>query len=284
MHFFLVVSVVVMVLLLLFPVVLHRVYKAPRIRERSTPDDLGLVFQQQFIATAKSKKLFSWLIRAPESRSTLVIVHGWGGNAEMMLPLVRPFHDVGIDVLVYDARNHGNSDSDSFSSLPRFAEDLDHVIDWLKQKKPSHRIIVMGHSVGAAATILAASRRDDIHLAISIAGFAHPRLLMNRHLDRPWLPGIFRLWIINYIQWVIGFRFDDIAPMNRIANVQCPVLLAHGTADHVIPISDMHLIEANAAVGRTVKVLPVEGADHESVEHFQQHSDSLVSFINENLE
>jgi pimeloyl-ACP methyl ester carboxylesterase len=31
----------------------------------------------------------------------------------------------GFTVLLIDARNHGGSDADTFSSIPRFAEDLD---------------------------------------------------------------------------------------------------------------------------------------------------------------
>jgi fermentation-respiration switch protein FrsA (DUF1100 family) len=107
--------------------------------------------------------------------------------------------------------------------------------------------------------------------------------MMNRHLDRPWLPGFLRPLIMNYIQWVIGFRFDDIAPMNRIPKVNCPVLLAHGTADTTVPIEDMHLIEASATAERPVEVVAVKGAKHDSVEHFKQHADKLIEFIRDNI-
>jgi fermentation-respiration switch protein FrsA (DUF1100 family) len=88
---------------------------------------------------------------------------------------------------------------------------------------------------------------------------------------------------MNYIQWIIGFRFDDIAPMNRIPHVRCPVLLAHGTADTTVPIEDMHLIEASATDERPVQVMAVEGAKHDSVEHFKQQADRLIQFIRDNL-
>ena len=274
---------VVLAVVLLFPVVLHLAYRAPRIEESATPEKLGLPFSQHHITTVKNKKLFAWMVPAENSCCTLVIVHGWGANAEMMLPLAQPFHTAGMDVLLYDARNHGQSDSDSFSSLPRFAEDLDKVLEWLQQRSPEHKIVVLGHSVGAAASILTASRSVDIDLVISVSGFAHPRLMMNRHLDRPWLPGFLCPMIMEYIQWVIGFRFDDIAPMNRISHVRCPVLLAHGTADTTVPIEDMHLIEASATPERPVQVIAVEGAKHDSVEHFKLHADKLIQFIQENF-
>ncbi len=271
-------------LILLFPTLLHLAYRAPRIKESATPKEFGLPYSEHRITSVKDKQLFAWLIPAEESCCTLVMVHGWGANAEMMLPLAAPFHQAGMNVLLYDARNHGQSDSDSFSSLPRFAEDLEKVLAWLNEKQPDQPIIALGHSVGAAATILAASRGADIDLVIGVSAFAHPRLMMNRHLDRPWLPRLLRPLILNYVQWVIGFRFDDIAPMNRISHVRCPVLLAHGTADTIVPIEDMHLIiEASATGERPVQVLAVEGAEHDSVEHFRQNADSLVQFIRHNL-
>ncbi len=268
---------------LLLPLVLHWVYRAPRVVERTSPEQHGLPFTQHFLDGVKGKRLFSWLITAEESCCTLIVVHGWGANAEMMLPLAQPFHLAGMDVVLYDARNHGKSDADSFSSLPRFAEDLGSVLDWLGQRSPGQRVIVLGHSIGAAAAILAASHRDDIDLVIGLSGFAHPNLVMNRHLDRPWLPRYLRPLILNYIQWIIGYRFDDIAPMNRIPHVHCPVLLAHGTKDRVVPISDMHLIEANTSAERPIRILPIEGAQHDSVELFQQHAGRLLQFIQDNL-
>lgn len=275
---------VAFLVLLLFPIVLHLAYQAPRIRESATPEQYGLPYTEHYIDTVKDKRLFAWLIPAENSCCTLVIVHGWGANAELMLPLAEPFHQAGMDVLLYDARNHGKSDGDSFSSLPRFAEDLAKVLEWLQLRNPDHQVVVLGHSVGAAASILTASRGADIDLVISVSGFAHPRLMMNRHLNRPWLPRFLRPLILNYIQWVIGFRFDDIAPMNRINLVRCPVLLAHGTADTTVPIEDMHLIEASATTERPVQVVAVEGAHHDSVDLFQQNADRLIQFIRDNIQ
>ncbi|MEJ2611776.1 MAG: alpha/beta fold hydrolase [Candidatus Thiodiazotropha sp.] len=270
-------------IILLFPVVLHWVYRAPRIPEQATPEKLGLAYSQHYLISEKAKRLYSWLLPAKESPCTLVIVHGWGANAEMMLPLALPFHRAGMEVLLYDARNHGRSDSDSFSSLPRFSEDLNAVVNWNRQRSPEQKIVVLGHSIGAAAAILAASHRHDIDLVIGLSGFAHPNLVMNRHLSRPWLPSFLRPLILNYIQWAIGFRFDDIAPMNRIRHVRCPVLLAHGTDDQVVPISDMQLIGENATRQHQVRIIPIEGAQHDSVELFQQHAGMLLDFIQENL-
>ncbi len=283
MTLFITIISIIIVLLFSFPIILHRVYRAPRIIEVSTPAQAGMPYTQQFLNSVKNKQLFSWWIPVDDSQSTLIIVHGWGGNAEMMLALAEPFHHAGMNILLYDARNHGQSDSDNFSSLPRFAEDLSYAVNWIQQKSPQHKIAVMGHSVGAAASILTASQTNTIDLVIAISGFAHPELLMNRQLVKPWIPGFLRSLIITYIQLIIGFRFDDIAPMNRIKDVHCPVLLAHGTDDSVVPISDMRLIEKNANPDGFIQVMAVEGAQHDSIEHFEQQSGRIIEFIQKNL-
>jgi alpha-beta hydrolase superfamily lysophospholipase len=250
--------------------------------ESSTPNAHQMPFAQLYLPGKNGKKLYSWHIPAGEREVTLVIAHGWGANIEMMLPLAKPFFEAGIDILLYDARNHGRSDSDSFSSLPRFADDLESALDWLKQYKPNHKVVVLGHSIGAAAAILSASRRDDIDLLIGIAGFAHPKLVMNRHLDRGWLPGFIKPIIMGYIQWVIGSNFEDIAPMNRIVDVECPVLLTHGMDDETVPISDMYLIK-ESALRSNITTISIEGARHTSLTQFNQNSARLIGFIEDQL-
>lgn len=283
MNLAIIIAAVSITLIGLFPIVLHWVYRVPRLIETTTPESLSLPFSSQYLPGPKSKRLFSWLIPGKVNQCTVILVHGWGGNAQMMLPLALPFHQAGMNVLLYDARNHGKSDGDTFSSLPRFAEDLGSAIAWTTQRDPGQKIVVLGHSIGAAAAMLAASHRTDIDLVIGMSGFAHPNLVMRRHLDRPWLPQWFKPLIMNYVQWVIGYRFDEIAPMNRIRHIRCPVLLVHGTEDRVVPISDMRLIEQNALLENNVHVVAIEGAHHNSVDQFRQHANYLIDFIHEKL-
>jgi pimeloyl-ACP methyl ester carboxylesterase len=95
---------------------------APRVRETSVPD--GLLWHTAQIPTVSGKTLFGWFMPAGEGAPVLAVIHGGGGNAEMMLPLARPLHAAGYVLLLFDARSHGRSDGDSLASLPRFAEDL----------------------------------------------------------------------------------------------------------------------------------------------------------------
>ncbi|WP_296824903.1 alpha/beta fold hydrolase [Sulfurovum sp.] len=210
----------------------------------------------------------------------MVILHGWGGNAEQILPMALPFHQAGMNVLLVDARNHGRSDRDTFSSLPRFAEDLEKAIEWLKYKYPgySRKIALLGHSVGGGAVLFAASRRNDIDAVISISAFAHPEWMMQRFLKRKHIPSFLVTFVIRYVEWVIGYRYEEIAPVNTVCRIKCPVLLVHGKADLTVPVEDALIIKRKCKRSN-IRLLAVESAGHESVEKIKTHTKELVEFL-----
>ena len=239
---------------------IRRGLSAPRIRERGRPE--GLPWREVSIPARNGKRLFAWFIAAPRCGPALVIMHGWGGNAEMMLPLAAPLHAAGYGLLLIDARCHGRSDDDSFASLPRFAEDIESALDWLAARPESdaRRLGVVGHSVGAGAALLVASRRLGVRAVVSLAAFAHPAAMMKRWLAAkrvPYWP--FGAYVLAYVQWVIGHRFADIAPCNTIARVSCPVLLVHGAEDETVPVADAERIHAGRA-SDAVELLLVPGS------------------------
>ena len=171
----------------LAPWFLRRVFRAPRMVEKGTPARFNLPYQEISIDTEGGKRLFAWYIPAPQITSAplqalaIVVIHGWGGNAEMMLPFAPVLYRAGYPLLFFDARNHGKSDADDFSSMPKFAEDLEHTIDWLEARPDvaPGQVAILGHSLGAAAVLLVASRRR-VAVVVSIGAFAHPAVVMRR--------------------------------------------------------------------------------------------------------
>lgn len=235
-----------------------------RVPHDRTPADFGLEFDVVHIPTARNKQLYGWLVPADrhDPAPVVVVMHGWGGNAAMMLPLLRPLHTAGLAVLLIDARCHGRSDEDDFASLPRFAEDIDQALAWLQQcpHADPRRIALVGHSVGAGAVLLAASRRDDVSAVVSLAAFSHPVAMMRRFLAHKRVPFLPVGWLVlRYVEHVIGHRFDDIAPVTSISRIRCPTLLVHGAEDTTVPPSEAALIHA-ARRGEHVRLRIIAGS------------------------
>lgn len=245
------------------------------------PADHGLPAQAVRIPGARGLSLFAWFVPAPcrGPRPAVVLLHGWGGNASTLLPAAQMLHRAGYAVLLPESRNHGRSDRDDHSSLPRFAEDLDSALDWLSAQPcvDAGGLIALGHSVGGAAALLSASRRRDLRAVVSVSAFAHPEQVM-RHRLAAWHVRYWPLgWLVNrYVEKVIGARFDDIAPLNTLRRVKCPVLLLHGRQDAMVPIDQARTLWRHR--GADVTLIECDGT-HEGFDDLEYVTRCILAFL-----
>ncbi|RZU99377.1 alpha/beta hydrolase [Spiribacter vilamensis] len=253
---------------------------APRRPVEGSPADHGVSGIAVSFPTRRGRWLSGWLLDGDPRIGRVVICHGWGVNRLFMLSLARPLQRAGWQVLLFDVRNHGNSDADDFSSMPRFAEDIVAAVAWLRRNDDGDEgpLIIAGHSVGAAATLLAAAWRDDVDGVISLSGFVHPERMMKRWLAARHVPFIPFGWLVlRYVEAVIGHRFATIAPVSVIGRIRVPVLIAHGRRDRVIPPVDAEAL-ARAGDPGTTTLVWLEG-DHDLSDELAEQWPRLVAFL-----
>lgn len=261
---------------------LHFAYRPPRTPGTHTPADHKIPYQSLSFTTPGGNCLCAWYLGASHDAPVIVILHGWGASSSLMLPLAVPLYQRGFNILMLDARNHGHSDAEGHSSLPRFAEDLHIAIEYLQSQTKIHngQIILMGHSVGAGAVLLEASKRQDIAAVVSLSAFAHPDWVMRRQLERYPIPGFILAVILQYIQWIIGTSFASIAPMNTACEIKCPVLLIHGDNDKMVPLSDAHAIQKHCR-DKVLPLLLIPDGGHNASSKIQHHIDDVLVFLTE---
>lgn len=83
---------------------------------------------------------------------TVVGIHGWGGRGGQFAGYAASLVAAGFSVVLFDAPGHGESEG-RLSSLPEFARALETVV---ASVNGAHA--VLAHSMGAAASVMAASR------------------------------------------------------------------------------------------------------------------------------
>jgi dipeptidyl aminopeptidase/acylaminoacyl peptidase len=260
--------------------------RAPRVPAQVTPESLGYTAQSVHLPGPNGKTLFAWFIpaRGVARAPAVLVMHGWGANASLLVSSAAPLSDEGFAVMLVDARCHGASGDEAFTSLPRFAEDIEAGLGWLARAPgvDATRLGVIGHSVGAGAALLCATRRADIRAVISISAFAHPYEVMRRFLASHRIPYFGVGWyVLRHVQRVIGARFDAIAPIRSITRVGCPVLLVHGEDDDLVPFDDARRLLAAGQAG-TVQLLAVAGR-HDPIDSLQARQGQLVAFLQAGL-
>jgi len=265
-----------------FHTLLLRGLRAPRVAHPVTLSDLNLGGFEVRLAGPNGKTLFAWFVPGLGVAPTpaVLVMHGWGANSAMMAACLLPLQQAGMATLLVDARCHGQSDDEDFTSLPRFAEDIASGLNWLRVQPQVDRskLAIVGHSVGAGAALLCASKSLDVAAVVSISAFAHPYEVMRRFLASHHIPyPVLGWYVLRHVQHVIGAAFEDIAPLRTIASVRCPVLLVHGMDDEMVPFDDARRIQAAGGVGR-VELLAVPGR-HDPSDALQDHLPQILDFL-----
>ena len=262
------------------PELMKRHLAPPQRPQPHTPADLGLPEVPLVLQSVSGVDLHAWFIPADGPAPAVIVLHGWGANASLMLPFAPHIRRAGLHSLFLDARNHGRSDHDDFVSMPRFAEDLEIAIDWLHAHPDVTTVGVVGHSVGGGAALLAGARRSDIGAIVAVSTFAHPGETMESMTPLNRMPAPMRSGVLKTMERTIGAKFDDIAPRATISSVTSPLMLVHGEADTIVPIGDL---EQLAELAPRARVLRVPGAGHSSLEPFEPHISGVVAFLADHL-
>lgn len=249
-----------------------------------TPGEYGISFETVKYPTKNSKNLHGWWIPSDigsDKSPTLILVHGWNRNVGRMMPYIKELHPEGYNILVFDSRNHGSSDPDEFSSMPKFAEDIIASINFL-EKKPRlnlDKLMVIGLSMGGAASIYAASKDERIKKVITVGSFAHPGEVMKREIQKRHVPYFPVIWMFfKYVQYKIGFTFEEIAPLNNIGKVKAKILLVQGVEDDVVPKEQAEQLKlAGSAETVDLWLIPAKGHSncHEEPDYWIRVKDFL---------
>jgi pimeloyl-ACP methyl ester carboxylesterase len=183
--------------------------------------------------------------RLPDSaaRPTVFYCYGSGHSLSRFLPSLDGLRRDGLNVLAPEYLGYGMSGGSPGEAGCLDAADAayDHLL--ARKDIDPKKIIVEGGSLGAAVAVHLAERRDPAGL-IMLSGFTSITDLSN--LLYGFLP----------IDMLLRHPFDSVA---RIARVRCPILIAHGDRDEVVPFEMSERLLA-AAPGARRLVIP--GAGH----------------------
>jgi uncharacterized protein len=230
------------------------------------PGRHGLAYEDvAFASPLDGTTLRGWYIRAPRPDGrVLVVVPGIDDNrlaGGTTLPLAAVLVADGIDVLAVDLRAQGESGGDTLSFGAREQDDVLGAVAFARERG-ARRVAVLGFSMGAASSLLAAARSSDIEALIVDSPFADLEETLSDELRSGWhLPGPLVGYALFLYRVISGTDPAMVAPAEAIgALAGRPTLFIAGADDRTVNPADGATMAA--AAGSSASYVLVPGAGH----------------------
>jgi pimeloyl-ACP methyl ester carboxylesterase len=254
------------------------------------PDFVGLGFEALGIPAADGLLIPAWYIPAgTEPAPGIVLVHGWESSRDRTLPHAQVLHAAGFHVLTLDVRGHGaNGPEELPMTVAEYATDARAGVAELRRRPEVTRIGLLGHSMGAAGSLVAAAADPDVDAVIAVATPADPHRLTRQtfRLAKLPIPGPIA-WPLAWLTTRVylqprGHTVRSISATHAVRTIEGPVMLVHGTDDGVVPVGDLARLEAArraARPGAVTETLAVEGGRHSWLYEFPEYRAATVRFL-----
>lgn len=257
-----------------------------------SPDKYGLQYEDITFTSTDKIILSGWMINASgeASNKTIIFAHSYANNrleeSYGVLKLSKVLSDKGFNVLLFDFRNSGQSEGNLTTVGYNEKKDLLAAIEYVKTNSPDSSIGILGVSMGASVSIMAAAESEDIQAVIADSPYANLGDLLKENLTN-WtgLPRIpFSKIIISIFPFITGIDPNEVSPENMIGRIKANVLLIHGNKDNSISINHSKRL-LNRAMENKAELWAVDGADHVGSygANPSKYEEKVVDFFMDNL-
>lgn len=211
----------------------------------ATPKDRGLVYENVTFSTSDDVQLHGWFLPVAKGQSvkgTVVFSHGNAGSIGHHLPFTDWLPRNGYQLLMYDYRGFGKSGG--APSREGLIRDVEAAFAYSLTRKEiaGGKIYSFGHSLGGAKSIVALTRAKvpGLRAVITDGTFAS-------------YEGMAEIMAGNFGKNLVS---DELSPKSAVAKLPVPLLMVHGTADEVVPLSQGKELFAAARPRKTFYEVP----------------------------
>lgn len=168
----------------------------------------------------------------------VILIHGITMNIYGALKYLPFFYKKGMNVVVFDLRNHGETGGANTSYGYFEKWDVSTVIDYLHKKfGPNIRIGLHGESMGGTIAMLNMSMDQRVSYGIIDCAFSDlPELLYLKLQQDSRIKSKKMIGFVNLIiKMRAGFSIEDVSPLKELPTIKQPILFIHGSEDTYIP-------------------------------------------------
>lgn len=183
-----------------------------------TPDMAGFTYEDIYFKTSDGKKLNGWFIPKDNARYTVLFCHGNAGNISHRLEKILLFHNLVLNVFIFDYRGYGRSEGAPCEK--GLYRDVSAGYRYLTDERriSCNDIILYGESLGGAVAVNLAVK-EKVRALITEGTFSSVMDMVRV--------------IYPFIPYIPFFTAYDSVP--KIKLIQCPKLIIHSVDDEIVP-------------------------------------------------
>ncbi|WP_062109930.1 alpha/beta hydrolase [Bacillus niameyensis] len=242
-----------------------------------TPEQLELKSYDNLKLQAKFIK------NEEETGKAVVLAHGFRNTGDDMGKLARFYYNQGFDILLPDARGHGDSEGDYIGY--GWHERLDYV-DWIQMlidKYGATEIILHGNSMGAATVLMTSGEKlpAEVKAIIADSGYSSVKAELQHQLKNIYhLPSFPLLNVTSVITKIrAGYTFEEASAIEQVKKNTLPLLIIHGDADDLVPTKMGYDLFDAASGEKELWIVPGAGHTKAYDNHTEAYENRIKEFI-----
>ncbi len=259
------------------------VTSAEREAQEDHPSDYGLDYEDvQFPSRKGDLTLEGWYLPSQGRGPSVILVHGLSStrSGRQATQLAGRLVDEGFNALLFDLRGHGNSEGEMITGGIDEAQDVLGAYDYLLARGLPDKIGVLGRSMGAVASVLAAAEEPGIRGLVLDSPYARASEVVAFEIGRKtsvpqWLAPVFVPGATLLANALFGIDLNRLVPERVIEEIDYPILVIHGDADTRIPVDHGVRVYEAAHPGSEIWLAP--GVDH--VDSFNSFPDAYLGRV-----
>jgi len=228
------------------------------------PAAVGLETQDVEFKSDDGISLRGWWNAGEAGKPVIIFVHGLNRSRREHLERAAEAHKRGYGVLLFDLRNHGESDRAYTTLGVKESHDVCAAREFLKTEAPGRPQILWGVSLGASTSLLAEPRCPGSAAIISDSSFLSFSETIKHHFRLVFHLPSFPVanMIVWLTRWRMGFGAQDGDVEAAVASLHdVPILFIAGGADVRMPPELAERL-ASRASSPAKELLVVPGAAH----------------------
>ncbi len=257
-------------------------------RREADPADLPEIDSQEvWFRSLDGTRLRGLWLPGRGDYPTVVLCHGYFKSLAEPLDVGVGLNEAGYNVFLFDFRACGRSGGRFTTIGYKETWDVEAAVRFVRGRYGRGPVGVLGISMGAVASIIAAVQTEEIAALVADSAFAHLEGVMRKKI-----PEIAPVRLAVPLGWVsvligeamAGARLRQVRPVEHVRRISPrPVLFIWGEEDSYIPHEQFG--ELFEAAGEPKEMWIAPGSDHAvaRLDHRQEYMRRVLEFFDRHL-